>query len=512
MNKGYIYTFLLFVTISINAFAQNSTKIAPKREFRGVWIATVTNIDWPSKQGLSVDQQKQELIGILEQHQRSGMNAILLQIRPTADALYAKSREPWSHWLMGKQGLAPAEGYDPLDFAIKESHLRGMELHAWFNPYRATMSANQVTSQNHITKNRPELFYRYGGQILFDPGLPEVKEYITQVILDVVKEYDIDGVHFDDYFYPYRIAGQTIKDEATFNKYGGEFTNIADWRRNNVDVLIKMVNDSVHHYKKHVKFGVSPFGIWRNFREDTLGSKTNGLSNYGELYADSRKWIKEGWVDYINPQIYFTFNRSAAPFGVLIDWWSKNTFGRHLYIGQAAYLINKNTKVDLSWLKVNEMPKQVRYIRSNNRVQGSVYFSSKSLSTNAKSFTDSLRNDLYKYPALPPQMPWLDDVMPNAPQNLKAEAKTDGIHLNWTKPLPAKDGETASGYVIYRFEEGEKIDILNPKNILHISYVDYIFYLDTNFEKGKRYNYLVTALDRLKNESEPSGPIGVLTK
>lgn len=273
-----------------------------------------------------------------------------------------------------------------------------------------------------------------------------------------------------------------------------------------------MVNDSVHHYKKHVKFGVSPFGIWRNFREDTLGSKTNGLSNYGELYADSRKWIKEGWVDYINPQIYFTFNRSAAPFGVLLDWWSNNTFGRHLYIGQAAYLINKNTKLDLTWLKIDEMPKQIRYIRANNRVQGSVFFSSKSLSTNAKSFTDSLRNDLYKYPALPPQMPWLDDVMPNVPQNFRAEAKSDGVHLNWTKPLPAKDGETASGYVIYRFEEGEKIDILNPKNILHISYVDYVFYLDTNFEKGKRYNYLVTALDRLKNESEASGPIGVLAK
>lgn len=512
MSKSYIYLLFLLLAAPFFSIAQTTTKIAPKREFRGVWVASVTNIDWPSRQGLTVDQQKQELIGILEQHKKNGMNAIMLQIRPTADALYAKSRELWSHWLMGKQGLAPAAGYDPLAFAVKEAHFRGMELHAWFNPYRATMSARQVTSADHITKKQPELFYSYGGQILFDPGLPEVRAYITQVILDVVKEYDIDGVHFDDYFYPYRIAGQTIKDNATFSKYGSGFANISDWRRNNVDLLIKMVNDSVHYYKKHIKFGVSPFGIWRNFREDTLGSKTNGLSNYGELYADSRKWIKEGWVDYINPQIYFTFNRSAAPFNVLLDWWSNNTYGRHLYIGQAAYLVNTPSKVDPTWMRINEIPKQIRYIRANSRVQGSVYFSSKSLSTNAKSLADSLRNDLYKYPALPPQMPWLDDVMPNAPQNLTAEAQSDGINLKWNKPLKAKDGETASGYVIYRFEEGEKIDILDPKNIQKISFEDYTFYLDTNVGKGKRYNYLVTALDRLKNESEPSGPIGVQAK
>ncbi|MEE1946707.1 family 10 glycosylhydrolase [Pedobacter sp. KR3-3] len=513
MNKSPFIALLLSLVTSFSLTAQTTTKITPKREFRGVWVATVTNIDWPSKPGLSVDQQKQELIGILEQHKKNGINAIMLQIRPTADALYAKSRELWSHWLMGKQGLAPTQDYDPLAFAIKEAHLRGMELHAWFNPYRATMSANAVTSSEHITQKRPELFYTYGGQKLFDPGLPEVRDYIMQVILDVVKEYDIDGVHFDDYFYPYRIAGQTIKDSATFAKYPNGFTNIDDWRRNNVDMLIKMVNDSVHYYKKYVKFGVSPFGIWRNYREDTLGSKTNGLSNYGELYADSRKWIKEGWVDYINPQIYFTFSRQAAPFGVLLDWWSNNTYGRHLYIGQAAYLVHgMPSRQEAAWGKLSEIPNQIRYIRANNRVQGSVFFSSKSLSTVARAVADSLRNDLYKYPALPPQMPWLDDVMPNQPQSLTAEAEADGVNLKWAKPLKAKDGETASGYVVYRFEEGEKISILDAKNIVHISFEDFTFYLDTNVEKGKRYNYLVTALDRLKNESEPSGPVGIQAK
>lgn len=513
MIKSIFFTLLFFLTAPLSLIAQTKDKEPLKREFRGVWIATVANIDWPSRPGLSVDQQKQELIAILTQHQQTGMNAIMLQIRPTADAFYAKSRELWSHWLMGKQGLAPAAGYDPLAFAIKEAHARGMELHAWFNPYRATMSANAVTDAEHITKKRPELFYTYGGQKLFDPGLPEVREYIVQVILDVVKGYDIDGVHFDDYFYPYRIAGQKINDANTFAKYPNGFTKIDDWRRNNVDILIKTVNDSVHHYKKYVKFGVSPFGIWKNYREDSLGSKTSGLSNYHELYADSRKWIKEGWVDYINPQIYFTFSRAVAPFGVLLDWWGNNTFGRHLYIGQAAYLVHGvPSKREAAWGVLSEIPNQIRYIRENKRVQGSIFFSSKSLSTVAKSVADSLKNDLYKYPALPPQMPWLDEVAPNVPQNVSAEALVNGVRLKWVEPLAAEDKETASGYVIYRFEAGEKANILSAKHIIRISFEDSTIYLDTNVEKGKQYRYIITALDRLKNESEASEVVEIIAK
>ena len=510
MFKLTFYALLSIFILPVPLAAQNLSKIAPKREFRGVWVATVSNIDWPSKPGLTVDKQKQELIGILEQHKANGLNAVLLQVRPAADAFYSKSREPWSQWLMGKQGIAPSPGYDPLEFAIKEAHFRGMELHAWFNPYRATMSANTVTHESHMTRKRPDLFFTYAGKRQFDPGIPEVREYIVQVILDVVKGYDVDGIHFDDYFYPYPVAGQRINDEATFNKYANGFTNVSDWRRNNVDLLIKQLDDSIHHYKKHVKFGISPFGIWRNSKEDPEGSATNGLSNYAELFADSRKWIKEGWVDYINPQVYFSFTRKAAPFGTLVDWWANNTYGRHLYIGQAAYLMNQ--KMEAAWREADQIPNQVRYLRNNNRVQGSVYFSSKSFSTVAKGAADSLRNDLYKYPALPPQMPWLDDVMPNRPQLLSADAMNDGVHLKWQKPLKATDGETASGYVIYRFEEGEEIGILDARNIIKISFEDFTSFIDTNVDNGKRYNYLVTALDRLKNESEPSGPVGIQAK
>lgn len=510
MLKKIVLTIFLTQFAFQLIIAQTIAKIAPKREFRGVWVATVENIDWPSRAGLSADQQKQELIGILEQHKRNGMNAILLQVRPAADAFYTKSREPWSQWLMGKQGLAPAEGYDPLEFAIKEAHTRGMELHAWFNPYRATMNPNSFVSEGHMTRKRPDLFFTYGGKKQFDPGLPEVREYIVQVILDVVKGYDVDGIHFDDYFYPYPIAGQKINDAETFSKYPNGITNLNDWRRNNVDLLIKQLDDSIHFYKKYVKFGISPFGIWKNKTEDTLGSDSHGLSNYHELYADSRKWIKEGWVDYINPQIYFSFTRRAAPFGTLVDWWSDNTYGRHLYIGQAAYLVNQ--KMEAAWRLPNQIPNQIRYLRNNNRVQGSVFFSSKSFSTVARGTADSLRNDLYKYPALPPQMPWLDEVVPNPPRELSAEAVAVGVQLKWAAPLKAADGETASGYVIYRFAEGEKINTLDPKNILRISFEEFTFFLDTAIEKGKRYNYLVTALDRLKNESEPSGPVGVESK
>lgn len=513
INKYSFFLFFVLSFLSSSLFGQQSTELPKKREVRGIWIATVTNIDWPSRPGLSPAQQRQELIAILDQHQQTGINTVMLQVRPTADAFYAKSRELWSHWLMGKQGLSPMPEYDPLEFAIKECHARGMELHAWFNPYRATMSAKAVTDASHISKTKPEWFYTYAGQKLFDPGIPEVREYIMQVILDVVKGYDIDGVHFDDYFYPYPVSGQKISDQATFVKYPNGFNNINDWRRNNVDLLIKMVNDSVHHYKKHVKFGVSPFGIWKNYRQDTLGTKSNGLSNYHELFADSRKWIKEGWVDYINPQIYFTFSRAQAPFSVLTDWWSNNTFGRHLYIGQAAYLIrNPALKGELAWTKLNEIPNQIRYIRANNRVQGSIFFSSKSMSTVAKSLTDSLRSNFYQYPALPPQMPWLDEVEPNEPQQLTAEIKNGSVYLHWNKPLISSDGETASGYVIYRFEEGEEINIDNPKSIVKILFKEEEFFTDNFVNRNKHYTYVVTALDRLKNESEGTSKVTVQIK
>jgi uncharacterized lipoprotein YddW (UPF0748 family) len=494
---------LLFSVLWIHfSIISAQPKPEPKREFRGVWVATVTNIDWPSSSHSSSSTQIKELTDILDSHQRTGINAILLQVRPAADALYAKSNEPWSQWLTGQQGRAPNPLYDPLEIAITEAHKRGMELHAWMNPYRATFSAGSSVAANRIINRKPEWFFTYGGQKIFNPGLPEVREYILKIVLDVVDNYDIDGIHMDDYFYPYPVHGQKLNDQAAFQQYGKDFANIDDWRRDNVDKMIKMLNDSIHKHKPYLKFGVSPIGIWKNRSQDPRGSETNGISTYTELYADTRKWMMSGWVDYMNPQIYWSLGYRAAAFEKVVDWWSDNTYDRHLYIGQAPYRIIEN--VSPAFRQATQLPDQVKYIRGNSRVQGSVFFSSKSLTKNPLGFSDSLRENYYRYPALPPPMLWLDSIAPNAPRNLVIKLKPKTAVLNWDEPLLAKDKEPVYGYVIYRFYQGDRINLDDPKYILNISYDNETAYVDDTIEEGKTYQYVVTAIDRLKNESFPS--------
>ncbi|SEO91753.1 Uncharacterized lipoprotein YddW, UPF0748 family [Mucilaginibacter gossypiicola] len=502
---------LLASLLGFRATAQvtDTTKVNayPKREFRGVWIATVENIDWPQTATESTAQQQKELVDIFDQHQAAGINAIMLQVRPAADAFYAKSREPWSKWLTGKQGKAPDPLYDPLQFAIEQAHKRGMELHAWFNPYRATKDANYAAlSPHHITNIKPEWFFTYGGQKLFDPGIPEVREYIVRVVLDVVDNYDVDGIHLDDYFYPYHVAGQQINDSQTFAKYGSAFTDIREWRRDNVNRLVKMLSDSIHQHNPRLKFGVSPSGIWANKYQNPEGSGTRGGDSYYELYADSKKWVKEGWVDYINPQLYRLLNDRSVAFNVLVDWWGNNTYGRHLYIGQGPYRIIENK---LAGFRLpSQLPNQVKYLRKNPRVQGSVYFSSNSLIKNPLGFTDSLKNNYYRYPALPPVMLWLDSVAPNPAHRVAATSSAGSVTLTWQQPLPATDNEPAYGYVIYRFDESDNlITTDDPKKIIHIQYNTDTTYTDRGIIKGKTYRYVVTAIDRLKNESEHSIPI-----
>ena len=510
----YFIFFILLIFIFKNTQAQTDTAqkitLEPKREFRGVWIATVVNIDWPSDVHLSVDRQKQDLLAILDADQHAGINAVMFQVRPAADAFYAKGTEPWSRWLTGKQGHAPTPFWDPLEFAITEAHKRGMELHAWFNPYRATFDGNfSALSQNHITNLHPDWFFTYGGIKLFNPGIPEVRDYIVKVILNVVDNYDIDGVHMDDYFYPYKIDGQRINDEQTFRAYGGDFTDIKDWRRNNVDLLIKALNDSIHEHNPIMKFGIAPFGIWKNESQDPDGSATHGGDSYYELYADTRKWVKEGWVDYIAPQLYWHFGYRLASFDNIMDWWSDNTYGRHLYVGQAPYRAFEPRSY--AFHKPTEIPNQIKYIRNNPRVQGSIFFSNNSLMRNPLGLIDTLRNNYYKYPALPPTMIWLDSIPPNTPKNLTAKFTSNSVKLNWIMPDTAKDGDSAYGYVIYRFDSTDKININDPKYILHIQYSSDTFYEDKTAERNKNYLYLITSLDRMKNESDPTPTIAVST-
>ena len=500
---------LLSLCISLTGLTQTN-EILPKRELRGVWIATVRHIDWPAKGNTDPVAQRKELLDIFDSHQKTGINTIYLQVRPSADAFYGRGRELWSQFLTGKQGVVPKPYWDPLDFAIKEAHQRGIELHAWMNPYRATNDLNAGnTNAAHITRTKPEWFFTYGSKVYFNPGLPEVRNYIVQIIMELVRNYDVDGIHFDDYFYPYP-EKYSLPDSTTFIKYGKDFTTIEDWRRHNVDVLIQTLSDSIHAARKHLKFGVSPYGIWRNKADVPEGSETSGnITLYHSLYADARKWMQEGWMDYVNPQIYFPFYYKVAPFEKMMDWWADVGYGRHVYIGQAPFLSERNTE---GWKDRSQLPQQVRYLRQNPKVQGSVFFSSKSVTDNLGGFRDSLRNDLYRYPAVVPTMPWLDSIAPNSPSDLKSVGSKNSVSLSWNAPTIASDGDMAYGYIIYRSEEEPGINLEDPANIVAILFDTKTKYTDKTVLPGKKYNYVVTAIDRLKNESAGTDKVQGITK
>ncbi|TAG67753.1 MAG: glycoside hydrolase, partial [Runella slithyformis] len=335
---------------------------------RAVWVATVDNIDWPSRKVLSSEQQQQEFIALLNYHKKLGINAVFVQIRAAADAFYAKGNEPWSEWLTGKQGKAPEPFYDPTTFMIEECHKRGIEFHAWLNLNRTTHKVSKSISSENIGKKRPDWVFEYDGYRLFNFGLPEVRDYITEVTANIVKNYDVDGIHFDDYFYPYTVTGQTLKDEAAFKKYGARFKSKDDWRRNNVDLLIKQISDEITAQKSYVKFGISPFGVWRNKKDDPTGSDTQaGQTSYDNLYADTKKWSKAGWIDYMVPQVYFSTGFDKVPFKNLVNWWLDHTYGRHLYIGQGAYRVG-GTERDKAWLSASEFPDQMRFLRQQRNV------------------------------------------------------------------------------------------------------------------------------------------------
>ncbi|SDM03794.1 Uncharacterized lipoprotein YddW, UPF0748 family [Daejeonella rubra] len=498
--------FLLILSFCMPLMAQPGN-LQPKRELRGVWIATVRNIDWPSNGNTDPVEQQKELLEILDSHQKTGINSIYLQVRPSADAFYGRGSELWSQFLTGKQGVVPDPYWDPLDFAITEAHKRGMELHAWLNPYRATNDlVDTNTSVNHIKRKHPEWFFDYGKQAYFNPGLPEVRNYITQIVMNVVRNYDVDGIHFDDYFYPYP-ERKSLPDSNTFAQYGQDFKSIHDWRRNNVDILIKSLSDSIHTAKSFVKFGVSPYAIWRNRADSPEGSETSGnITLYHSLYSDARKWTAQGWLDYVVPQIYFPFNYKVAAFEKLMDWWAANGYGKHVYIGEAPFLADRSTE---GWKDKSQLSNQVRYQRENSNVQGSIYFSSKSVTNNLGGFRDSLRNDLYQHPALVPAMSWLDSIPPNKPSGLNVQKQSGQILLNWNAPDKAADDEMNYGYIIYRFIKGRKINLNNPENILKIQFDSSASFSDKTAVRKKKYTYVITAIDRLKNESLASNKVKI---
>lgn len=375
-----------------------------KQEFRAVWIATVDNIDWPSKKGLPVDSQKAEFIRILDLHKSNGMNAVIMQVRPATDAFYPSPYEPWSEWLSGVQGKPPSPYYDPLEFMITETHKRGMEFHAWCNPYRADFSIGKASiAPSHITRLHPTWFLDYGGKKYFDPGNKEAQAFVVEVIRDMTERYAVDAIHFDDYFYPYRIAGKEFPDSASFQQYGTGFSK-DDWRRSNVDSVIVALSRMIKQTKPWVKFGISPFGVWRNSSKDPMGSNTKaGQTNYDDLYADILLWLKKDWIDYVAPQLYWEFGHAAAPYEVLIDWWSKHSYGKHCYIGLGIYRAGSND----AWKDSTLIPRQIELLRTTPNIQGMIFFSSKTFNKNPNGWNDSLRLHYFKEPALIPAMEWM---------------------------------------------------------------------------------------------------------
>jgi len=388
---------LSFIILSLSA--------QTKPEFRGVWIATVDNIDWPSKGDYNSNSQKASFIKMLDMHQRNGINALVVQIRPCTDAFYPSPYEPWSQWLTGVQGQPPSPYYDPLAFMISETHKRGMVFHAWLNPYRAEFNlTNPSLSATHITKVHPEWFLVYGDKRYFDPGNKEAQQYVTQVVSDVVSRYDVDAIHFDDYFYPYRIPGKEFPDEATFRKYGAGLTK-DDWRRSNTDSIISKLSATIKKENKKCQFGISPFGVWRNQDKDPIdGSRTIGAqTNYDDLYANILLWLKKGWIDYVAPQLYWEFGHRIAPYEVLLSWWSNHTYGKHCYVGMGIYRANSNP----AWKELSQLPRQIAAMRNTPNMKGMIFFSSKTFERNPNGWSDSLRLNYFKVPVKVPEMSWL---------------------------------------------------------------------------------------------------------
>ena len=442
---------------------------AQEREFRGAWVATVFNIDWPSRSTLEKEQQQSELTNLFDTLHRLNFNAVILQVKPSADAFYESKLSPWSRYLTGTQGKDP--GYDPLDFAIKEARKRRLEVHAWINPFRLTAGEKlENLATSHAVRSNPEWIIEYGGRFYLNPGIPEARTRIIEEIVEIVKNYDIDALHMDDYFYPYRVGNLAFPDEAAYQKYG-KGLSIDDWRRSNTEDFIKRVSEEIKKVKPHVRLAISPFGVWRNKSVDPKGSDTKaGQTNYDDLYADILSWVNKGFIDELLPQIYWDFDNTAAPFGIVTDWWSANTGGKtKLYAGLGIYRLGEN------W-NLQGLRRQIEYIRKEPKMQGSAMFSAKWIQNNTKNI-QSLLEEMFSTPAIPPQYDMISMKTPNVVYN-KGE-------LSW------KEVDQAFIYAVYTQNTNgtsELIDILDAKTL--------------SYPTKEGNTYQISALSRGYSESE----------
>lgn len=458
------------------------------REFRAVWVATVDNIDWPSVRGLPTDKAQAELIAILDRAKKVGLNAIILQVRPHADAMYSSSIEPWSEYLTGRQGKAPEPYWDPLEFAVEQAHKRGLELHAWVNPYRAWHpAAKGPKAENYIGREDPAIVKEYGKYEWMDPSEPEVQNRTYKVMMDIVERYDLDGIHIDDYFYPYKVKDSSGKDvdfpdSRSWGRYKASQGSLsrADWRRKSVDDFIHRVYDGIKAEKPWVKFGISPFGIYRpNVPE---GIKA-GVDQYGDLYADARKWLREGWLDYFTPQLYWPIDLTPQAYPVLLKWWlSQNTQNRHMWPGNYT---GRTDPGNGNW-KAKEVLNQIEVTRKLG-ASGNVHFSMKCLMKNWNGITDSLITGPYAPTSLVPASPWLDKEPPSTPEHVATEPADKGLKVTW-KPT----GEPIRFYLVQAKKEGKWTTLAVSSEASATVALDY-------------EELAVTPVDRAGNAGKPLG-------
>ncbi|ANQ50940.1 family 10 glycosylhydrolase [Flammeovirga sp. MY04] len=497
MKSGYFFTFIFSLIFSFSSFAQ-------KRELRAVWIATVNNIDFPTNNSMSPNDLKADYVRYLDKIKSTGLNTVIVQVRPVADTFYPSGFEPWSKYMTGKQGVAPNPYFNPLQFMIEEAHQRDLDFHAWFNPYRATMNSDTTAlSQEHPFYQHRDWFVKYGNKYMYNPGHPDAREYVLDAIMEVVRHYDLDAVHFDDYFYPYKVQGEVFPDSTTFAENNPkQFDKIEDWRRDNVDYFVENLSSRIKQERPDVQFGISPFGVWRNSDIDPKGSKTRaGITNYDDLYADVVKWMKKGWLDYVIPQVYWHRKLGAAPYEEVVKWWDKNSYGTQLYIGHALYKVEK-------WEANDEIAAQLDINKKYKNVQGSAFFSAKFLFSNPKKIVQTLQRN-YPYFTLPPSGNKMDQTPPSKVRISSTEGQLDaGLKITWEDI----DFDTnAKKYLIYRYEDfgfGVLDGQFIHKIINRSPYKEQVF-IDDQLEKGKQYTYIITALSNNKIESNRSNAITV---
>jgi len=480
---------------------------APKREMRGVWISTHISLDWPVRTQ-TPDQQRSALTAILDHNKATGMNAAYFQVRSQSDAMYPSTLEPWSYYLTNSSGTAPSPAWDPLQFAIEESRKRGLEFHAWINPYRAVATLsnagnNAMYGPTHVSRTHPEWLLTVGTVQILNPGLPAVREHVHAVVMDIVQRYDVDGIHFDDYFYPN--GTPATLDDAAYNADPRGFPNTpagrADWRRDNINLLISSVGESIAALKPWVKFGISPSGIYRSSTDPAVGSPTSAgaLQHYSAMFADSRKWLQMGWIDYLAPQVYWYIGQAGSDYQLLVPWWNENAFDRHMYIGLADYKMNT-----AGWTSPAQIANQIAMNRSSSHIAGQIHFRHAFLQQNALGYRTDLKDNIYNKPAMLPAMLWKDSTVPAATGELSSSLNDNGsLTLTWSRAEGADEFDKARRYAIYRSEQ-PNIDLENRDNLLALTDSNETSYTDGAIAADKYYYYAVTALNRLHHESAAS--------